>query len=192
MKPEEMTVQELNALLETHRDAIAVVNEAMMSVTDATARQEVRMMLDDHTKAADTLAERIKELDGIPATDAHAVNLLRESWQKLWDGGGEQEALMALRANERVAVDGLQLQMTKENVLQTMTDEGVREHLKMLEMELNHFQMITERLRSMGTSVDNDEVLGAVRNAAEHVYAAVNLSGAAVESFFKWATGPRG
>jgi hypothetical protein len=72
-----------------------------------------------------------------------------------------------------------------------MSPEGKEEAAKTLEMEVRHFQSLSDRLRALGTSVDNDEVMGAVRNAAEHLYAALNLGGIAVESVFKWLTGMR-
>jgi hypothetical protein len=188
----QQTVQELNALIETHLDAMSTVKKAVEGVVDGKVRQDALDMIRDHSEAVAYLSDRVRALGGEEATSEHATNVLKESWQKLWNGGGDREVLQALRANERVSVDGLQLQMTKENMWQTMTDEGVREHMRTLEMELRHFQILSDRLREMGVQVDNDEVMGAVRNAAEHVHAAINLSGQAVESFFKWATGARG
>lgn len=188
----QQTVQELNALIETHLDAVATVRKAMEGLTDTSLRQDAADMMRDHDEAVAYLGNRVRELGGEAASTEHAANVLKESWQSLWKGGGDREVLQALRANERVAVDGLQLQMTKENMWQTMSDEGVKEHMRTLEMELRHFQILSDLLRDMGVKVDNDEVMGAVRNAAEHLHAAVNLSGQAVESFFKWATGGKG
>lgn len=188
----ERTIRELNALIETNLDAIEVLNEAMTGLTSSAVQGEVRRMWNDHMEAVTRLQERVRTLGGEPAVDAHASNALKESWQKIWSNGDEKTTLLALRANERVAVDGFKLNLTKEGVAQTMTDEGLREHKKALEMELRHFQTLTNRLREMGAAVDNDEIMGAVRNAAEHLHAAINLSGTAVEAFLKWATGTRG
>lgn len=187
----QQTAQELNALIETHLDAVATVKKGMEGLTDSRLRGDAAQMLRDHEEAVEYLSKRVQELGGEAVGTEHASNVLRESWQSIWKGGGDREVLQALRANERVAVDGLQLRMTGENLWQSMTGEGVQEHMRTLEMELRHFQILTDLLRDMGVKVDNDEVMGAVRNAAEHLHAAVNLSGQAVESFFTWATGRR-
>ncbi len=191
MTTNEMTIRELNALIETHYDAVAVVSEGIEGLSDAEIRAEARIMIQDHQDAIRWLQGRVHELGGEEAEGGHTADVLRQSWQKLWKGGGDREILLALRANERVAVDGLQAQLAKENRVATMSEEGVREHMKTLDMELRHFRVLTDRLRLLGASVDNDDVMGAVRNAAEHLYAAASLAGDGVESFIKWATGTK-
>lgn len=187
----EMMIRELNALIELHYDAAEVAQEGAKGMTDPELRADVQGMFVDHEDAVNYLQERVRQLGGIPSTGGHAANVLRESWQKLWQGGGDREALQAMRANERVAVDGLQLLLAKEDLFRTLTHEGKQEYARTLEMELRHFRTLTDRLRSLGVSVGNDEVLGAVRNAAEHIYSALNIPGMAAESFFKWVTGMR-
>lgn len=182
-------INELNALIATNLDAVIVLEDALDGVTAANVRDAVQNMHIEHRDAALRLQERVRELGGEPATAPHTTNALKESWQELWEGGGDKEVLLALRANERVAVDGFKVQMLKENFVQTMEEEAVEEHRKALNMELRHFQTITNLLRDMGAAVDNDELMGAVRNAAEHVHAAINLSGTAIEAFLRWATG---
>lgn len=191
MATTQQIIQDLNELIETHLDSVEVLENALEGIVDSGIKVDVEQMLMDHRDAATWLQGRVRDLGGDPAASAHATNVLKQAWQKVWNGGTDREKLQALRANERVAVDGLQLRMTRENLLQTMSEEGVREHVKSLDMELAHFRVLTDRLRGMGIAVDNDEVIGAVRNAAEHIYAAVNLTGSAVESFVKWATGAR-
>jgi uncharacterized protein (TIGR02284 family) len=185
----ETTIQELNSLIETNLDAVEVLQTALAGLSLPQAQQAVRAQLQDHQAAAQRLQMRVQQLGGQPATDPHASNSLKQSWQKLWQGGDDTAVLLALRANERVAVDGFKVQMTKENWVQTMTNEGLMEHEKALAMDLGHFQSVTNMLRTMGASVDNDEIMGAVRNAAEHIHSAINLTGAGIEAFLKWATG---
>lgn len=191
MATDQQIVRELNELIATHLDSVEVLESALEGIVDSMFKVDAEQMLMDHRDAATWLQRRVRDLGGDPATSSHAVNTLKQAWQKVWNGGTDRERLQALRANERVAVDGLRFMMTKENLLQNMSEEGVREHVKSLDMELAHFRLLTDRLRTMGIAVDNDEVIGAVRNAAEHIYAAVNLTGSAVESFMKWATGGR-
>ncbi len=188
----EQTVRELNALIETNLDAVLVLEDALDGLQSPELRDSVQAMHIEHRDAALRLQDHIRTVHGgEPATAPHATNPLKESWQQIWEGGGDKEVLLALRANERVAVDGFQLNLGKESVVQTMTEEGRREHQTALETELRHFQTLTDHLRTMGVAVDNDEVMGAVRNAAEHIHAAINLSGTAIEAFIKWATGAK-
>ncbi|MDQ4075674.1 MAG: PA2169 family four-helix-bundle protein [Chloroflexota bacterium] len=182
-------IRELNALIETHLDSVEVLEDALEGAESPEVRQAVQAMHRDHQHAAIRLQTRVRELGGTPATGPHATNKLKEAWQAMWEGGGDEAVLMALRANERVAVDGFKAQLLKEGMIQTMTGEGLREHREALEMELRHFQRETDLLRERGVAVDNDEMMGAVRNAVEHLYAALNLSGTAVEAFLKYATG---
>lgn len=191
MTDNEQTIRELNALIETNLDALLVLKDALDGLSDESLRVAVQQMHKDHNREALRLQDRVRQLGGEPSNAPHLTNALKESWQHLWQGGGDKNILLALRANERVAVDGFKLQMLKEDFLQMMTEEGVTEHKAALGLELGHFQQLTDRLRTMGASVDNDEVMGAVRNAAEHVHAALNLSGTSVEAFIKWVTGAR-
>ncbi len=191
MSDNERTIRELNALVETNLDAVLVLEDALDGAEAMEVRDAVQQMMIDHRDAALRLQDRVRELGGEAATAPHATNVLKESWQEIWEGGGDKEVLLALRANERVAVDGFKLQLLKEDVVQTMTEEGLNEHSKALDLELGHFQRQTDMLRDLGAAVDNDEIMGAVRNAAEHVHAAINLSGTALEAFLKWATGAK-
>ena len=182
-------IDELNALIETNLDAVRVNTDALQGLQSPELKTMVQNALNDHAQAASRLQARVRELGGQPAMSSHMSSKLTESWQELWEKGGDREVLLALRANERVNVDGFKVNLTKENVMKTMSEEGLDEHRTALEMEVRHFQQITDALREMGVSVDNDELTGAVRNALEHVHAAINLSGTAMEAFAKWATG---
>ena len=181
-------IDELNALIETNLDAVKVLQDAIEGFQSPMYQSDARMMQTEHQDAATRLQQRVRELGGNPAMTSHKSTELTEKWQEIWKGSDDKNALLALRANERVNVVGFQAQMTKENVMQTMSEESVAEHRTALEMELRHFQTITDRLRDLGVAVDNDEVMGAVRNAAEHVHSAINLTGTAFEAFTKWAT----
>ncbi len=189
MTDNERTIRELNALIATHLDAVEVLEDALDGAEVMEVRDAVQQMHIEHRDEALRLQERVRELGGDPATAPHDTNALKESWQEIWEGGSDKEVLLALRANERVSVDGFKLQMLKEDYIQTMTEEGLDEHKKALDMELRHFQRETDMLRDMGAAVDNDEIMGAVRNAAEHIHAAINLTGTAIEAFLRWATG---
>jgi uncharacterized protein (TIGR02284 family) len=186
-----MTIRELNSLIEMHFDAADIAEEAARGIAEPEIRADVEAMRVDHGDAINYLQERVRQLGGLPSTSGHAANLLREAWQKAWKDGGDIQALQALRANERVAVDALQLQFVGDDMLKMMSEEGKHEAGRTLEMEIRHFQILTDRLRSLDVAVDNDDLMGAVRNAAEHIYAALNMGGIAVESVFKWLTGVR-
>ncbi len=181
-------IKELNALIETNLDAVKFLEDGLEGLQASNLREAVQQMHSDHIQAAQRLQGRVRELGGEPQTTPHVTNSLKESWVEIWEDGSDKSVMLALRANERVAVDGFKVQSLKEDFVRTMTEEGLQEHKRALEMELRHFQTQTDLLRDMGAAVDNDEVTGAVRNAAEHVHAAINLSGAAIEAFIKWAT----
>lgn len=182
------TIDELNAVIETHLDAVKILQDAVEGLRSPEYQSDARQMLQEHQDAATRLQQRVSMLGGQPAQTAHKSTELTESWQEIWEAGEDQESLLALRANERVMVDGYMVNLGKENLLQTMSEEGIAAHREALEADLRHFQTLTDRLRDLGVAVDNDEVMGAVRNAAEHLHAAINLSGTAVEAFVKWAT----
>lgn len=187
MSHHNVTVQNLNALIQDNLDAVEVLQEALSHLDQGLLQGEVRQMLDDHRTAAERLQADVRQHHGeTPETKAHAANALKASWQKLWSGGGDKEILLALRSNERVAVDKLKTALTIEKPVDAMTDEGKQEYKKALALELRHFQRLTDLLRDMGASVDNDEAMGAVRNAAEHVHAAINMAGSGIEDFMKW------
>jgi hypothetical protein len=182
-----VTVQNLNALIQDNLDAVEVLEEALTHLDNGLLQGEVRQMLDEHRQVTTRLQSVVREVHAdTPETKAHTANALKASWQRLWSGGGDKEIMLALRANERVAVDKLQAALVVEKPVNAMSDEGKSEYQKALAMEFRHFQRLTDLLRDMGASVDNDEVMGAVRNAAEHVHAAINMSGSGIEDFLKW------
>jgi hypothetical protein len=180
------TIQNFNALLQDNLDAVAVLEEAVNVIDDATVAGEVRGMLSEHRDAASRLEAAIRAYDEEPTSKPHLLNAVRESWQKVWRGSTDTNILLALRANERVALDKLKLAFTADAVTQAMTTEGAGEYKKALTMELNHFRYLTDTLRDQGVSVDNDETMGAVRNVTEHLHAAINLTGSGLEDFVKW------
>lgn len=83
----QQTVQELNALIETHLDAVATVKKAMEGLIDGKLRQDATDMVRDHDEAVSYLGGRVRELGGEAASSEHATNILKESWQNLWKGG---------------------------------------------------------------------------------------------------------
>jgi hypothetical protein len=185
-KSHDLTVQNLNALIQDNLDAIEVLEHALPNLEDGMLQGEVRQMMDEHRQAAQRLQAEVRMHNETPETQPHAANALKESWQALWKGGGDKEIMLALRANERVAVDKLKTGLTIENPMDAMSEEGKGEYKKALAMELRHFRRATDLLRDMGASVDNDEAMGAMRNAAEHVHAAINMTGSGIEDFIKW------
>lgn len=181
-----LTLQNLNALVQDNLDAVEVLEHALSSLQSGLLQGEVRQMIEEHRQAAQRLQADVRMHGGTPETKPHAANALRESWQALWKGGGDKEIMLALRANERVAVDKLQAGLTSEDKMNAMSSEGRMEYHTAFAMELRHFQRATDLLRDMGASVDNDEAMGAMRNAAEHVHAAINIAGSGLEDFIKW------
>lgn len=179
---------DINMLAQDQLDAVAVLDEAVPVLQDQNIRTIIERQRDDHREFARQLQKQAIAQGAPTENEPHASNALKESWQKMWRGGGDKEILLALRANERVAIDKLKVGLTADRVVQGLSAGGVAEYKKALETELRHFQEQTDLLRGLGAAVDNDEILGAVRNAAEHVHAAINLTGSTIEDFFKWAT----
>ena len=72
-----------------------------------------------------------------------------------------------------------------------VTAQGMEKvgHREALDTEVDHFQQLNDWLRDRGEAVDDDEMMGAIRHAAEQLHAAMNLSGTAVEALVKYVAG---
>src|SRR5687768_5748059 len=135
----DLTIENLNALVQDNFDAVEVLEQALPYLQDGMLQGEVRQMMDEHREAAQRLQADVRMHGGTAETGPHAANALKESWQALWKGGGDKAIMLALRANERVAVDKLKSGLKLEDPMHAMSDEGKQEYKKALAMELRHF-----------------------------------------------------
>ena len=134
-------IEECNRLLKGELSATETYQKAIDKYPNSATADCLRRIQSEHREAANTLAECIREMSGIPETDTGACGVIANAVQSTSNLFGEESAIASLRRGEKHgredyerALEKDEVMPTRKTMIRTELLPKVESHIKTLEI----------------------------------------------------------